>query len=241
VLGEELTFKCNWQSNLKYLPRTRDHIPFRSTKGWNKNDIDNLCTQRRFEEVARRGSSELDYIWEDEFCLEEEKTQISVNTDTNILKIDGISYESSYDNSKRECFGEENKICKYQVSGFRFEDDALKIWVQNKYQLEECPIGLEFKDVFVSEDSERRDELLTNCFGFVHSGNDWKNDLQGSTKNISINRNTLDFTQNTRDERISFKDGKFIKEIFKSGAFYDVDMSDFATEYGVCEVFKKQF
>ena len=34
---------------------------------------------------------------------------------------------------------------------------------------------------------------------------------------------------------------KFIKEIFKSGAFYDVDMSDFATEYGVCEVFKKQF
>ena len=87
---------------------------------------------------------------------------------SNTFKIDGVSYESINDNSKRECFGEEKKICKYQISGFRFEDDALKIWVQNKYQLKECPIGLKFNDIFVSEDSERRDELLTNCFGFIH-------------------------------------------------------------------------
>lgn len=241
LLAEELTFKCDWQSNLKYLPRTRDNIPFRSTKGWGKNDIDNLCTQRRFEEVARRGNSELEYIWEDEFCLEKEQTQISVNTDTNTFKIDGVSYKTINDNSERECFGEENKICRYQVSGFRFEDDALKLWVQNKYQLQECPIGLEFSDVFTSEDNERRDSLLTSCFGFEFSGNNWDNDLKGSTKSITINRNTLDFSQFTRNEKISFKNGQFKKEIFKSGAFDSVEMSDLASEYGVCKLFKKKF
>lgn len=241
VLAEELTFKCDWQSNLNYLPRTRDHIPFKSTKGWSKNDIDNLCTQRKFEEVARRGNAELEYIWEDEFCLKKEQTQISINTDANTFKIDGISYESIDDNSKRECFGEDERICEYQISGFRFEDDNLKIWVQKKYQLKECPIGLKFSDVFVSEDSEMKDTLLNDCFGFEFSGNDWKNDLKGSTKTININRNTLDFTQYSRNEKISFKNGEFIREIFKSGAFDFTEMSDLASEFGVCKVFKRQF
>lgn len=241
VFAEELTFKCDWQSNLKYLPRTRDHIPFRSAEGWNKNDIDNLCTQRRFEEVARRGNSELEYIWEDKFCLKEEQTQISVNTDTDTFRIDGVSYENINDNSKRECFGEENKICRYQISGFQFEDDALKIWVENKYQLKECPVGLEFRDVFTSEYDERRDLLLTNCLGYEFSGNDWDNDLKGSKRSITINRNTLDFSQYSQNEIISFKDGEFKKEVFKSGAFYNVENSDLASEYGVCKVFKKQF
>lgn len=53
VVSEELTYKCNWQSNDKFLPRTRDFIPYGSS-GWTSSDIDNLCTQKRFEDTARK-------------------------------------------------------------------------------------------------------------------------------------------------------------------------------------------
>jgi len=241
LLAEDLTFKCDWESSLEYLPRTRDHIPFRSSKGWGEKDIDNLCTQRKFEEVARTGNAELAYIWKDEFCLEKEITQISVNTKTKTFKIDGKPYKTIEDNSERECFGEKDKLCKYQTSGFRFDDDVLKIWVQTKYQLEECPIGLKFGDIFISEDKKRRDALLDACFGFEHSGNDWDNNLKGSTLSIEIDRNTLDFTRHSREERILFEDGNFVKEISKSGDYSFSEVTDLASEYGVCKVFKKQF
>jgi len=239
VVGEELTFKCNWKSNDKYLPRTRDFIPYGST-GWTSSDIDNLCTQKRFEETARTGRNN-DYAWEDDFCLNDEVTEIKINTEEKTFKIDSWAYKTVKDNSNRRCFGsEDKKLCEYETSSFSLDDDALRIWVKTTYQLPECPIGLTLEKAFKEEDESLRKSYFHSCLGMIDGDNDFQNDLEGSSLFITIDRSTLDFRQLSSKNRITFENGSFVKEIFKSGKF-DGNFSDSAEETGTCKVFRKQF
>lgn len=240
VVGDELTFKCNWQSNDKFLPRTRDFIPYGSS-GWTSSDIDNLCTQKRFENTARTRQIN-DYAFEDEFCLNDEVTEIKINTEDKTFKIDSWSYETVRDNSNRQCFGsEEKKLCEYETSSFYMGDDALSIWVQTKYQVPECPIGLKLSKVRELSNEQLKEFYLNSCLGYEGPENNFKNELKGSSLHIKIDRSTLDFRQSSFKSKITFEDGNFVKEIFKSGKFDAVTYTDLATETGTCKLYKKQF